>query len=83
MLCDDLGGWDEEVEWSFKSGVCVEHTSNLGLVVKSLVTSSSFCDSMDCSPAGPIGFPRQNYWSGLPYPFPGDIPDPGIEPMSP
>ena len=25
------------------------------------------------------GFPRQEYWSGLPFPFPGDRPDPGIE----
>ena len=27
--------------------------------------------------------PKQEYWSGLPLPFPGDLPDPGIEPMSP
>ena len=26
---------------------------------------------------------RQEYWSGLPFPFPGDIPDPEIKPMSP
>ena len=30
-----------------------------------------------------IGFSRQGYWSGLPFPFPGDLPDPGIEPWSP
>ena len=30
-----------------------------------------------------MGFPRQEYWSGLPFPSPGDLPDPGIEPMSP
>ena len=30
-----------------------------------------------------MGFPRQEYWSGLPFPFPGDLPDPGIEPTSP
>ena len=30
-----------------------------------------------------IGFPRQEYWSGLPFPFPGDLPDPEIEPTSP
>ena len=29
-----------------------------------------------------MGFPRQIYWSGLPFPSPGDLPDPGIEPMS-
>ena len=28
-----------------------------------------------------MGFPRQEYWSGLPFPVPGDLPDPGIEPM--
>ena len=30
-----------------------------------------------------MGFPRQEDWSGLPFPFPGDLPDPGIEPGSP
>ena len=30
-----------------------------------------------------IGFSRQEYWNGLPSPSPGDLPDPGIEPMSP
>ena len=29
------------------------------------------------------GFPRQEYWSGLPFPFPGDLPDLGIEPVFP
>ena len=28
------------------------------------------------------GFPRQEYWSGLPFPPPGDLPDPGIKPVS-
>ena len=27
-----------------------------------------------------MGFPRQDYWSGLPFPSPGDPPDPGFEP---
>ena len=30
-----------------------------------------------------MGFSRQEYWSGLPFPSPGDLPDPGIEPVSP
>jgi len=40
---------------------------------------------MGCSPPGPLsmGFPRQEYWSRLPFASPGDLPDPGIEPMSP
>ena len=29
-----------------------------------------------------MGFPRQEYWSGLPFPSPGDLPNPGIEPRS-
>ena len=30
-----------------------------------------------------MGFSRYEYWSGLPFPSPGDLPDPGIEPRSP
>ena len=30
-----------------------------------------------------VGFSRQEYWSGLPFPSPGDLPDPGIKPGSP
>ena len=31
----------------------------------------------------PMAFSRQKYWSGLPFPSPGDLPDAGIEPRSP
>ena len=41
---------------------------------------------MDCSEAQQlplfVGFFRQEYWSGLPFPIPGDLPDPGTEPTS-
>jgi len=49
-----------------------------GLVSKS-------CNSTDCSlPALlSMGFSRQEYWGGLPFPSPGDLPDLGIEPRSP
>ena len=30
-----------------------------------------------------MGFPRQEYWTGLPFPTPGDLPDQGIELRSP
>ena len=30
-----------------------------------------------------MGFPKQDYWSGLPFPTPGDLPDSRIEPTSP
>ena len=43
------------------------------------------CDPMDCSPQAllSIEFSRQEYWSGLPFPTPVDLPDTGIEPGSP
>ena len=43
---------------------------------------SSLCHSVDCvALQGPLfmGFPRQESWSGLPFPSPGDCPDPGNE----
>ena len=42
----------------------------------------TLCDPMDCSPPGSSvhGFSRQGYWSGLSFPSPGDLPDPGMEP---
>ena len=30
-----------------------------------------------------VGFPRKEYWSGLPFLSPGNLPNPGIEPVSP
>ena len=45
----------------------------------------TLCDPVDCSyQASPsMGFSRQEYWSGLPFPPPEDLPNPGIEPLSP
>ena len=36
-----------------------------------------------CQASPSMGFSRQVYWSGLPFPFPGDLTDPGIKPESP
>ena len=46
---------------------------------------SNSCDPADCSHQAPLsmGFPKQEYWSGLPFPSPGHLPDPGIKPESP
>ena len=40
---------------------------------------ATLCDPMDCSPSGfpSMEFARQEYWKGLPFPTPGDFPDPG------
>ena len=51
------------------------------LVAQSCLT---LCDPMDCRPPGSsVEFSRQEYWSGLPFPSPGDLPNPGIKPRSP
>ena len=50
------------------------------------VMSDSFATlwTVDCqAPPLSTGFPRQEYGSGLPFPLPVDLPDPGIEPRSP
>ena len=51
----------------------------------SLESYPTSCDPMDFSPPGfsVHGFSRQEYWSGQPFPSPGDLPDPGTEPRSP
>ena len=45
----------------------------------------TLCNPRDCRlPGSPsMGFSRQEYWSWLPFPSPGDLPNPGIEPRSP
>ena len=60
----------------------------MGLSVKVLVAQLclTLCDPMDCSAhQAPLSmeFSRKEFWSGLPFPFPGDLPNPGIEPRSP
>ena len=62
-------------------------TQNLKYMnAKSLQLCLTLCDSMDyvaCQTPLSMGFSRQEYWSGLPCPPPGDLPDPGIEAASP
>ena len=59
--------------------ICMEYCY---LVTKSCPTP---CDPSDCSHQAclSMGFFRQEYWSGLPLPSPGDLPNPGIKPVSP
>ena len=44
---------------------------------------SDSCDPKDCSPLQSTGFRRQECWSGLPFPSPGDLPDTGTNPSLP
>ena len=50
--------------------------------VKSLQLCLTLCDPINCSPPGSSvhGILQQEYWSGLPFPSPGDLPHLGIEP---
>ena len=59
-----------------------EYQKSESEVVQSCLT---LCDSMDYSMPGSssMEFSRQGYWSELPFPPPGDLPDPGVEPMTP
>ena len=53
-----------------------------GLVTKSCPTPATPW-TVACQAPLSMGFSRQEYWSGLPFPSPGDLPNPGIKPRSP
>ena len=53
-----------------------------GLVAKSCLTLAILW-TVACQAPLSMGISKQEYWSGLPFPSPGDLPDPGIEPGSP
>ena len=52
-----------------------------GLVAKSCLTLAT-PRTVACQAPQSMAFSRQEYWSGLPFPSPGDLPNPGIEPRS-
>ena len=67
---------------------CVLVRPELFLEAQGACTLSRVCPfaaPWTAAPQAPpsMGFSRQEYWSGLPCPSPGDLPDPGIELMSP
>src|SRR5574340_452792 len=58
---------------------------NVQVKVKSLTRLQLFATpwTVDYQARSSMGFSRQEYWSGLPFPSPGDLHDPGIEPGLP
>ena len=60
------------------------HSHFEGKMHECLLGCVQLCDYKDCSPPGPSvhGLLQAKYWSELPFPTPGDLPDPGIEPRS-
>ena len=67
--------------WCVYPGVCIM----LKVKVKSLSHIQLFATQRTVAYYAPpsMGFSRQEYWSGLPFPSPRDLPDPGIESRSP
>ena len=67
---------EKTTQWSHKNNTWTK------VLVTQLCPTLS--DPMDCSRQAPLsmGFPRQEYWSWLPFTSPGDPPDPGTEPRS-
>ena len=59
--------------------VCFSHFKGLadGLVAKSCLTLVTPW-TVACQAPLSMGFPRQDYWNGLPFPSPGDLPDPNL-----
>ena len=58
---------------------------NMVVVVKSLKSCPTLATTwtVACQVPLSVGFPSQKYWSGLPFPSPVDLSDPGTEPVSP
>ena len=68
----------------FMEYLIVSLTATDCVLAKLLELCLTLCDPMDSSCQAPLsqGFSRHEYWSGLPCPPPGDLPNPGIKPMS-
>ena len=71
----------ERIYWSHKT----ESSLVVVVVVFSCKVASDSESPWTVAHQGPLsmGFSRQEYWSGLPFPSPGHLPDPGIKPRSP
>ena len=66
----------------FNLNVCVSKGGGCDLVSMSCPTFETLWTAAHQSPPS-VGFSRQEYWSGLAFPSPGDLPNPGVEPRSP
>ena len=69
----------EGLSWPLSSSVGMKERKGSRSVVSDSVASWTVA----CQAPPSMEFPRQEYWSGSPFPSPGDHPDPGIEPGSP
>ena len=72
-----LLGWIIALKDAWLVGLCVCLLSHF-----SRVQLSATPWAIACQAPLSMGLSRKEYWSGLPFPFPGDLPDPGTEPAS-
>ena len=89
-VCWRLTCWFPLVRYSQAKFIHFEGESKivLSIIMKVKVphSCSTLCDPMDyvaCQASLSMEFSSQEYWSGLPFPSPGDLPNPGIKPGSP
>ena len=82
----DKEAWRAVVHGVTKSWTRLSDWTELNIVVtaQSLSLVQLFAAPWTVAHQAPLSteFPRQEYWSGLPFPSPGHLPNPGIEPMS-
>ena len=62
-------------------GICMKVKVKVKLLSRVRLFATPWTVAHQAPPS--MGFSKQEYWSGLPLPSPGDLPDPGIEPRSP
>ena len=75
MVCSQpVGVLEGDTTLPSRSGACISH---------SVVSDSLQHLQHDLPGSSRMGLPSQEYWNGLPFPTPGDLLDPGIEPESP
>ena len=72
-----------KIQMNFLSNPCLSH--KVIVRIKSESRVQLFATPWTVAYQAPLsmGFSRQEYWGGLPFPSPGDLPNPGIEPRSP
>ena len=78
------------LHWQASPWLCIKHLSSTNFCNRDVCALSHFsrvwffATPWTVARQAPLsmGFPRQEYWSGLPFPPPADLPDPGIEPAS-
>ena len=78
------GGWGSPAEYASFPQQCLVMIRAATAESLPSCPTCPLCSPIDCSPPGSAvhGTLQQKYWSVLPFPSPGDLPDPGIKPVS-